>query len=1190
MKKLNKFLVILLSIVVITVAVGIFSGCNKTKAVLQGLSYDGGKLSWSIDSLVEGVDDSYKVFVNKAKKAVSVSDGKVVVDLNNEQASNDEFEVKVEADGKEVEIEETFKFKKISAFSVDIVDGRFDWSQSALEYADYGEIVYDVIVDNQHIPSVTESSYTIASGAVHTISIRPRISNENEFYFSDWSEEKSALVLSTPRVSKYSFESNGTSTSAKLNWTEVNFNGSDVHYKLWINGNEYDVNTNSFDTAVSASNLDLTDGMEVKLQAVTEKEGHYSSVVGEAKKYIKLDRVSNVKVTDGTVTFDAVKNAKQYSIRLGDDIYTSYTNQYRINISAESLYVQVRPEPEEGYIYNDRNWSDAVYFKMLQTPILRYDNGQILFDNIKGDTITDQIEIRVKKVDDEDREEFVEYRSANIASFALNSTYTGKDNKMRLYFEEEGEYEIIARAIPKLDIGYNASNYSAAFKVVRLGAVPSIEFSLVPDNASSSSYIKIKIIEVSNARQLNLRYVLKLDGVEISSSTTTEFIVPNPYTYDERTYTVSIDTVVDTPMVAESLVLDSLQNVQFTMTKLGTPRNVAIDKDGRITWEMPAPKSEVLKGSVDGYSTEAIKRYVAYIAGTTSVTDTRDITLAETLNSGEHTISVYAQSEFGSEVDGNTEKAPKVIDFSNGNYNNQSIILSSESSSTLSLLKLAYPTDIRMIDGNITWTPVEYATGYNVIFSFGNSTEGDGYAEFPCDSPSFNLRDDASELFERIDEGGCAVTVVALGNKGVDLQPGSLYSFDSERKGNITLRRLAVSTGVTVNDDYISWNSVSNAVSYEVVINGSTQASLNTSLDISNWVNGEYTIKIRAIGDDVALIDGLYTEEFKFTKLNSMKLSVKKVSPEDAPATDIANTELCDKYCWKEIVGATSYRIKIGEKEYTIEPNQGVGEVGSREYTFEPRFTVAGNNIVEYWASGSDGAVNDAGIRTISSNKVRFLQVVKKMETPEILGNRAFSISFKDGDIAITANVKDNQKGYGYFFNVGGTVLYSIDNILVYKNAKRGTSSIQVAYVGNYFEVDRTNDDGSYIYAPGSTVYYLSSDYCKSVGSLNYLNNITEVKLEGTGEIKQLTFSGYNSGARYALKYDLYKEGVDEAVKSEEIFLSGPSNQSVNVDTSICEGGVNYTIKVYVIAIGDASEKFSDYSVFTAELTFSLNK
>ncbi len=1188
MKKINKFLVILLSIVLITAAIGILTGCKTTKVPLTGLSYSDGSLSWNLDSIVDSVGDSYKVFVNKAKKAVSVSDGRVIVDLNEEEAENDEFEVTVEAEGKEVEVDETFKFKKISPFSVNVVDGKFDWSESATQYADYGDIVYDVVIDNKHVAPTRETNYACESGVLHTITIRPRISDDHEFYYSDWSEEKSALILSTPVVSNYSFEQNenNSTMSAKLNWTAVNFNGEDPHYKIWINDVEFETNSTFFDTSVSASDLDLTNGMEVRLQAVIDKADCYSSLVSGARKYIKLDRVSNVKVSDGKISFDPVNNAKQYSIRIGSEIYTSYNTEYIVNVYSESLYVQVRPEPEEDYIYNDRNWSDAVYFRMLQAPVIRYENGQIIFDNITGDN-TDQIEITVSKIDDETRSPLVKYQSAKSISFGLDVTYTDENNAIRSYFDEAGEYEIVARAIPKADIGYSSSGYSTAFKVFRLGAIPSVELSLVPDTNTTSSYLKLKINAPVYGKQLELKYVLKLDGVEISSTISNEFIVPNPYTYDERTYNISIETISDKAMVGESLVLDALEKVQFSMVKLGTPRNVAITANGTITWEMPAPVSEKIKGSNNGYSSEAIKRYVAYIAGSTYNEDKCSISLSDTLDSGEHSISVYAQSELGAMIESNTESNPKLLEFSNGNNENQTIILSSEVSSTLSLLKLDYPKDIRMVDGTVQWTPVEGATGYKVLFSFGDGTVGNDYI---VTEPSFGLRDDAPEYYNQINEGGCAVTIVALGNKGKDLQPGELYSFDSENSSIVTFRQLAVTSGISVTDDYISWNSVGNAVRYEAEINGSTEISLNTSIDISNWANGEYSVKIRAKGDDVSLFDGEWSDVFTFKKLDSMNVMVKKVSPDDY-SNGTANTELCDVYYWKEIVGATKYNIKIGENEYTVEPKAGKGEVGEREYTFTPRFTVAGRNVVEFWVSGSDGAINENGDHTISSNKVRFVQMVKEMDAPEVVDGRAFSISFnKEGKIAIQANVKPNQHGYGYIFRIGGTTLYSIDNILVYKDATRGTSTIEVAYAGNYFGVDKVNDDGSYVYAPGTTVYYLSSKYCSSTGTLNYLNNVSEITLVGDGMQKEIQFKGYVSAARYAVRYELYKVGDAEAIMTDEVFLSGSNNQGVSIDFSdYCEKRVDYSIKVYIIAIGDATEKFSDYSVFSAEKVFKIN-
>ncbi len=192
---------------------------------------------------------------------------------------------------------------------------------------------------------------------------------------------------------------------------------------------------------------------------------------------------------------------------------------------------------------------------------------------------------------------------------------------------------------------------------------------------------------------------------------------------------------------------------------------------------------------------------------------------------------------------------------------------------------------------DINWTSVERATGYEVLFN-GRTYTVSG-TEFSAD----NLTPETTYDY--------AVRSVNQAGKS-DYSEIKRIRTDSVLPYQPDIKDFS-STDTTIS---ISWFKVSNADSYQVVFNGDTFDTYNTSMTFKNLdPDRAYTIKVRGFNDKGY---GSYSGEETVITDEAVVLSLPV--PVNVTASSTSSTI---KLAWDQVQGASSYEININGKLIT---------------------------------------------------------------------------------------------------------------------------------------------------------------------------------------------------------------------------------------------------------------------------------
>ncbi len=202
----------------------------------------------------------------------------------------------------------------------------------------------------------------------------------------------------------------------------------------------------------------------------------------------------------------------------------------------------------------------------------------------------------------------------------------------------------------------------------------------------------------------------------------------------------------------------------------------------------------------------------------------------------------------------------------------------SELSSEINVTVLAKPEITSVNEGTITWSSVENATHYQIVYGDGKTQ----LVESNVLSYSFaNI----------LDEDSFVVSVRALhfkdnvvGDVPTVIEGVPTYMVSSAYSQSRTINRLVAPTeikivnnsnGVSTNG-ILTWNRVEGATNYAIYINNNSDPviSKTNSLDLStvsdfDYAMGNYTVVVRAEGNPQNTMSGEFStsEEFSFTKL-----------------------------------------------------------------------------------------------------------------------------------------------------------------------------------------------------------------------------------------------------------------------------------------------------------------------------------
>ena len=251
----------------------------------------------------------------------------------------------------------------------------------------------------------------------------------------------------------------------------------------------------------------------------------------------------------------------------------------------------------------------------------------------------------------------------------------------------------------------------------------------------------------------------------------------------------------------------------------------------------------------------------------------------------------------------------KVNPVLNGTYKKLSGTTDDE---TLTISKYQSVEDVDIENGVLVWTHPTNAEKLSVRIKFTDEEQRNIYirkTEIPCVNGKYTYQIEDSE-FDFSPEGIGKSQILSGINYSISIQViGDEETLNSSYSAIIPAERLARVDYSTIRTEngFLTWDSVENAVAYEVNIKGVGSEIVSTNhfdhLNL-NLAAGTYSINIRAIGDDD--ITSLPSEE----SVDIVQLATVDISTIKFEGNNIT---------WAEVEGADKYRVVFNHSDGLID-------------------------------------------------------------------------------------------------------------------------------------------------------------------------------------------------------------------------------------------------------------------------------
>ncbi len=710
-----------------------------------------------------------------------------------------------------------------------------------------GATGYEMLVDGtpEELP-MGVAEYTITETGRHTYKVRPIVTGDHSVY-SLWSNDQTVTKLGTVDATKIKFDAQ----TAKLSWPAVS------------GATSYEVTVNSVviaeDCTATSMDFDCPNGnFIVQIKAKSTAANTLVGDLSEGKEFKWLSPVTNIKVTDGILTWDEVLQADKYILEVGNKKHTLTTTSYDKLPRGTSLTIRLMPACNDEAFFS--SWSAPHSFLLLEAPVLQWNSSLELDDgsaksNLFWDSVAnaDGYSVRVTMPSGaEDTDTLPETQRSFAYDYLQTGTYT---------------VEVKAMADPS-NSSICDSPYSTAITVTRLPAPKAVQSGFITSNAAESSKgFDVSFEKVAQASGYRL-YKEENAFTEVSA-TASQFRVTDVTeegSTAEQTFNYKIQTLGSNTLQNNKVVLSSLKDnsLTFQIKVLATPQNPTME-GFNFTF-----------GSIEG-----AQGYAVTAAGDIYDANSTTYDLGKVLEAGPADVRVCAK----------------------GNGSN---ILASNFSAPVKVVRLDRPYNIRIDEANasesvLKCAEIPNARSYNVVF------DNDGQ---PMDLGAIaNIR-------QYIKTTGTTVYMEAVSNQfGAD----DVYYMTSRASETKTFMKLETPTFGTTKftNTQLIWNHPGNmntavyTPNYEVyneIDNKYTGEKTGSSMNIEYLEGGvQYTFKVKAIGDGVNYINSEISESVQIYKI---------------AATQITRDTVKHLYTWPAVARATEYAVYVDgvlQKSYAHE-------------------------------------------------------------------------------------------------------------------------------------------------------------------------------------------------------------------------------------------------------------------------------
>lgn len=802
-------------------------------------------------------------------------------------------------------------------------------------------------------------------------------------------------------------------------------------YNLYINGTKINEVITDESYFYDSKNNDIS----IQIMALGDNLTICNSELSEPKEYIYLDTVTDVKIEDGILKWNKVDKANAYNIKIDGNLVNENieTNEYSNLPTNTNFKVEILPIIyKNDHIEYVSNWTAGNNFYILPEPILKWNDS---YDVSSG-------EIQAIYWDSISGASGYEYTLSYEGNFKKSSELSVDTVYITEDFSKVGKYEIRVRTLG--DGGQKShSKYSNPIEIIKLPSPTTSSFKISSDYKNLANGFNITFEPIVGA----IKYELYKDRNLIQETSNTQFQVTDLNDED-----VVLEKQIEFGIKAIGKYYDLGITKQVVLSSDISPFNITIlQKPANLSFDSTILNFDKINN---------VQSYVVDVNGSSNFVSNNTFNL-DYLEAGEHLVKVCSQG-------------------------NGSSILPSPYTESINVIRLNEPKNIKIGIGNDEG-----------IIKFEGDNRSESYTMIVnSEKEPQKVVNGTTKVSNLISVNGTSLYVISNASKNLNTE--KTYYMDSKPSKTSTFIKLQnPSFGeVAFTNSQFIWNHPSNintsiyTPTYEVydeygsLYNGT---KTGTKIDISYLKAGDYSFKVKAIGDGITYINSDFSDIRRIKKLDTPTIKY-----------DAENKQ----YMWSYIKNATSYALYIdGELKHTIKDQNNT----SYKYTYKPEFKeLKTYNIVLR-------AIGDGGYTTIDSDDYLYKQLTDQLSKPNYEVSYSHDEYDEEGKIIINITKESpNALEYGY-------IIGSTSHIISEKSFEMNPNTYGEIETGVY-AVGGFNEDGS--------IYYLDSS--KTINnSIILLPQVYDIKHDFYGQVSWKSSSG-------AIKYMLeIKIGEDETYTVE---------------------------------------------------------